>query len=578
MTGTITPIGVNTAIIYSSQAALGQGIDWFVDPGDVNLPIIFEPPAGLTGDALQVWLVATGGASWGGCQVWISLDDATYTYAGIVYRGARQGVLTATLPSHADPDAVDTLSVDLTESQGQLLSGTAADANSFVTLCYCGGELVSYQDATLTSAYNYDLETLLRRGCYGTSITSHAINSQFARVGPTDAAIFKYTYPDSYVGKTIYIKLLSFNLFGLEVQDIADVTAVTYVLTGGGRITPPFIVYGSQSGPTISGDIVGSFIFNSTIVFANNFGSSRVCAEVAATASTVYTLRKNGVAVGTITFAPAGTIGTFVSSNVNTVFNQGEELTITAPVSPDATLDSLAWSISGLQGLRAEVAEAHGSQTGPIPSGSVVLGRWIASNPIETRFGSSTAGVQVAPTVDTAFTFYLDGLAVCAMMFAAGMQNPTYTFAGDVTINPGSVLSLKGPVVTDATLAGLTWSVNAVNLLISPATLVHGSVSGSLASNGEVQHTVFSRTMVLPVGLTGAYGHADTPGVGATIFTIKANGVDVGTMTFGAGANDASFALASSVAFNAGDVLTIVAPASPDGSLADLVWVLAGTS
>ncbi len=83
--------------------------------------------------------------NWGGAQIWVSTDGNTYALAGQIYRGGRQGVLTASLPSHADPDTSDTLSVDLAMSQGQLLSGTSANANDFVTLCYCDGELVSYE-------------------------------------------------------------------------------------------------------------------------------------------------------------------------------------------------------------------------------------------------------------------------------------------------------------------------------------------------------------------------------------------------------------------------------------------------
>src|SRR5205085_9329137 len=125
--------------------------------------------SGLSGGDLEIWVIASGGANWGGCQVWVSSDGNTYALAGTIYRGARQGTLTATLPSHADPDTADTLSVDLSESQGQLLSGTQADADDFVTLCYCDGELLSYSTATLTAAHRYDL-SYLRRGVYGPPI------------------------------------------------------------------------------------------------------------------------------------------------------------------------------------------------------------------------------------------------------------------------------------------------------------------------------------------------------------------------------------------------------------------------
>src|SRR5204862_408647 len=92
-----------------------------------------------------------------------------------------------TLPSHADPDTSNTLSVDLSESQGQLLSGTTADADAFVTLCLCDGELIAYQTATLTAAHQYEL-TYLRRGVYGTPIGAHSSGTSFAMNSATSFA------------------------------------------------------------------------------------------------------------------------------------------------------------------------------------------------------------------------------------------------------------------------------------------------------------------------------------------------------------------------------------------------------
>lgn len=233
MPGTITPIGVGTATLYARQATAGSGIDALVDPGASNPPIIFEPPAALAGGDLEVWVVASGGANWGGCQVWLSSDGNTYALAGTIYRGARQGVLAASLPSHADPDLTDTLPVDLTQSQGQLLSGTRADADGLVTLCYCDGELISYQTATLTSSFHYTLG-YLRRGAYGTAIAAHVSNSAFARFGPNDPSVLKYRYPASYVGRTIFVKLPAFNIFGQALQSLAGVAAVAFTLLGAG--------------------------------------------------------------------------------------------------------------------------------------------------------------------------------------------------------------------------------------------------------------------------------------------------------------------------------------------------------
>jgi len=233
MPGTITPIGVGTATSYPKQASAGAALDPFVAPGDTNAPIIFEPPSGLTGGDTEVWILATGGANWGGCQIWVSSDGNTYALAGTAYRGGRQGILTAGLLAGSDPDTTDTLAVDLTESEGQLLSGTLADANNLVTLSYCDGELIAFETATLTASYKYDL-TYLRRGAYGTRITAHASGSQFGRLGPNDPAVFRYGYPTSFIGQTIYVKLPAFNFLGQELQSLAAVSAYGYGLGGAG--------------------------------------------------------------------------------------------------------------------------------------------------------------------------------------------------------------------------------------------------------------------------------------------------------------------------------------------------------
>lgn len=343
MTGTITPIGVNTAQRYTRLATAGSGPDMLAAPGNTNAPIIFEPSAALSGGDLEVWMIASGGAGWGGCQVWVSSDGSTYALAGTVYKGARQGTLTAILPSSGDPDTTDTLAVDLSESQGQLLSGTLADANNFVTLCYCDGELVSYETATLTAAYKYNL-TYLRRGVYGTPIGSHAAGTAFARFGPNDPSLFKYDYPASFVGQTIYVKLPAFNLYGQALQSLADVSAATYTLSGAGG--GAIVVSGSYTGPTTPSLVVERYVFPQPASFPAGLVGSQGRAGTAATAASTYTIQKNASNVGTMAFAASATSASFTMASA-TAFAVGDVLTIVAPGSPDATLSAVFWSLLG---------------------------------------------------------------------------------------------------------------------------------------------------------------------------------------------------------------------------------------
>jgi hypothetical protein len=229
----IQPTGVGTAWPLPNDNKGGPGLDAVLanDPGDTNPPVIFEPDADLAGNTSELWIIASGGPFWGGAQVHVSLDDTTYSLAGFLVAGASQGVLTAPFPAGADPDTVNTLSVDLSMSRGQLISGTAADADFMLqTLAYCDGELVAFSNATLTGVATYDLNTYIRRGTRGTVSSAHEAGTQFAWVQNP----YNYEFPISLRGHTVWFKFPSFNTLGAQLQDIADCVAYPYTLRGVG--------------------------------------------------------------------------------------------------------------------------------------------------------------------------------------------------------------------------------------------------------------------------------------------------------------------------------------------------------
>lgn len=131
-------------------AANGTWTVTVVDPNDFTLD-------GSIGSGTYTSGGIAVNQDWGGASVWISPDNSNYMQLGKMYGPSRMGVLTAQLVSSADPDTTHTLAVDLTQSSGILNSGTQSDADNFRTLCYVDGELISYEDATLTGSFKYDL-------------------------------------------------------------------------------------------------------------------------------------------------------------------------------------------------------------------------------------------------------------------------------------------------------------------------------------------------------------------------------------------------------------------------------------
>jgi len=219
------PAGASSATTYPSQGSDGYASDYNVDPGNTTSLVVFAPPSVITNTGMEIWIAAAGGQYWGGCEVWASYDGTSYKRIGIVTNPGRIGVLTATLPAGADPDTTNTLAVNMT-SHLALSSVTLADADNKVTLSYVGGELVSYQNAALTSVDHYNI-TYLRRGLYGTASASHASGAPFLRL---DDAVLKIPFTSDKSGQTLYLKFPAYNIHGASLQDIAGLSAYAYTV------------------------------------------------------------------------------------------------------------------------------------------------------------------------------------------------------------------------------------------------------------------------------------------------------------------------------------------------------------
>lgn len=220
------PMGAASATAYPTQPSLGYSADYNKSPGNAHAPVIFEAPLQLTGGEPQIWLATAGGDMWGGAEVWISTDGDSYTRIGATNKKARFGSLSAPLASGAVFDRANTLNVEI--SAGQMTGGTEQDSRDLLTLCYVDGEFLAYETAELKGVGRYTLGNLTR-GAYGSTIDQHNAGGQFVRI---DEAMFKYAVPANWVGRTVWVKLVSFNVFGSGVQELAEVPAYSYTIKG----------------------------------------------------------------------------------------------------------------------------------------------------------------------------------------------------------------------------------------------------------------------------------------------------------------------------------------------------------
>lgn len=213
-------VGSRSAVEYDLQSSNGyQGGN--EEPGNVNAPNIFEPPLDLTSGKNQIWVAVSGGINWGGCNVWVSLDNTTYEMVGTIYGSARYGALVSAI------DADDTEMQIQLNTSSQMFSGTVEDAEVDATLCRIGDEYINYIEATLNGSGLYTLSDVIR-GRFDDA-GPHNAGESFVRI---DRAIFSHDYNENMVGKQIYLKFTSFNGLQQKEQTLDEVAAYSHTITG----------------------------------------------------------------------------------------------------------------------------------------------------------------------------------------------------------------------------------------------------------------------------------------------------------------------------------------------------------
>ena len=166
-----------------------------------------------------------------GWYIYRSFDDVTYELVGTagidsVASANAHGTTDTTLPRHA---AVvwkydETLRVTL-DANLAVESGTELDFFNNKKLAKIGDEIIAYKTATLISGTTYELRELIR-GLFNTEPVAHVVGEEFFTLDID----FVYAYTKEDIGRTIYLKALTFA--GDSIQALADVTGTAYTIQG----------------------------------------------------------------------------------------------------------------------------------------------------------------------------------------------------------------------------------------------------------------------------------------------------------------------------------------------------------
>lgn len=183
--------------------------------------------------------------------------------------------------------------------------------------------------------------------------------------------------------------------------------------------------------------------------------------------------------------------------------------------------------------------------------------------------GHSAARELVVPPISRPFIVRNGGTGVITLKCGAGspLSVAGTVAAGDIAI-----------CVCNGSENGLYIAAKSSGAVTNPYD-IGGMFAGSPDASEVLLRYPFPRAVTIPAGMANSRGVCVTPATSSATFSIRKNGTQVGTMVFGTGSpnNYASFTMASDTAFAAGDVLTIIAPSSPDATLADLAFAIAGT-
>lgn len=225
-------------------------------------------------------------------------------------------------------------------------------ANKEVTINTATGQL----DAAVTEALSQSVSS----GNITISDTNYRRNLRFLITGATTVgrsvtlpAIKKLSLIVADSGNTQTVSIIrGSTTLTLAVGGIllvyTDGTTNGLIVAAQAGTTKPYDIATYCSGAPANGEVLLRINIVRNIRLPANLTGSRVTAATAATATADFDVQLNGSSIGTIRFAAAGTVATFLSFSATTIV-PNDQLRLVAPGTADATLANIAFTFAGEQ-------------------------------------------------------------------------------------------------------------------------------------------------------------------------------------------------------------------------------------
>lgn len=236
------------------------------------------------------------------------------------------------------------------------------------------------------------------------------------------------------------------------------------------------------------------------------------------------------------------------------------------------------WIISdGVSWGKIDNTEAVVSVNGQ--TGVVTLAVGDLSNIADSRIVGNVSGGSAAPSANT-LTAILDHILGNTQGSIIYRDGSGWTVlgpgtAGQVAKTGGAAANPSWADPGSLLTAGADIDISTNTVKVKYYT-VGTWIVGSPSASEKILRYYFDAAVTLPTSLTGSVAKAGTASAGNVSFQLQKNGSNIGTVDFNTSATG-TFTFAAPVSFSAGDRLDIIAPASPDATMADIAITLQGT-